>query len=50
MSNYWIVAGPDGEQLAGPFTAEQRAEDEAEGMREEGDTEDAICVAFVNVA
>jgi hypothetical protein len=47
-AGYWIVAGPDGDQLAGPFDTEQDAEDESEAMREPGDTEDALAVAYVN--
>jgi hypothetical protein len=50
LDGYWLVTDAAGKALSQPFLTEQDAEDEAEAMREPGDTEDAIAVAYVNNA
>lgn len=47
-AGHWEVVGPDGATLAGPFTSLADADDEAEAMRADDDTPDAIGVAYVN--
>jgi hypothetical protein len=48
-SGYWLVVGPDGTMLEGPFAYEQQAEETAEAMIADGDlTEGSVSVAYVS--